>query len=329
MNVAAPDARTATSASPLRPPGGRSPHRFLPRHGRRRAVRPRLRRTRSGRTAPASTAPHATRAQASGAVAGRRRAGGGRGSGGGRACAWDSTHGRAHVLGGGALRGKRGARGHRADRGSRVRWRRRPRPYSLRRGIARLVGGTGPRAARLAGSRGDGTVARARGTLRGDPHLGTHAAAASTGLECLSGRVHGAPHTSSPRSLARRGSDCRRTSPRVLVRIGKREARRCTRDHEHVGVESGRRLSGHVRHGVAPSPDRPIQARPDERPGERRGDVDPEIGPLRRTSAGPNERAGFMDAPVTGPPNSASSATVPPIAIAAAAPTAGCRWRPP
>ena len=29
-----------------------------------------------------------------------------------------------------------------------------------------------------------------------------------------------------------------------------------------------------------------------------------------------------MDAPVTGPPNSASSATVPPIAIAAAAPTA-------
>ena len=180
---------TAASASPLRPWGEES-HRFLPRHGRRRAVRPRLRRTRSRRTAPASTAPHATRAQASGAVAGRRRAGGGRGSGGGRACAWDSTHGRAHVLGGGALRGKRGTRGHRADRGSRVRWRRRPRPYSLRRGIARLVGSTGPRAARLAGSRGDGTVARARGTLRGDPHLGTHAAAASTGLECLSGRVH-------------------------------------------------------------------------------------------------------------------------------------------
>ena len=182
--------RTATSASPLRPPGGRSPHRLLPRHGRRRAVRPRLRRTRSGRTAPASPAPHATRAQASSAVAGRRRAGGGRGSGGDRACAWDSTHGRAHALGGGALRGKRRARGHRPDRGSRVRRRRRPRPYSLRRRIARLVGGTGPRAARLAGSRGDGTVARARGTLRVDPHMGTHAAAASTGLECLSGRVH-------------------------------------------------------------------------------------------------------------------------------------------
>ena len=40
------------------------------------------------------------------------------------------------------------------------------------------------------------------------------------------------------------------------------------------------------------------------------------------TSAGPNERAGFIDAPVTPPPNSESSATVPPIAIAAAAPTA-------
>src|SRR3954454_22240931 len=39
-------------------------------------------------------------------------------------------------------------------------------------------------------------------------------------------------------------------------------------------------------------------------------------------SAGPNERAGFIDAPVTGPPNSASSPTAPPMAIAAAAPTA-------
>src|SRR6185437_11736894 len=38
--------------------------------------------------------------------------------------------------------------------------------------------------------------------------------------------------------------------------------------------------------------------------------------------AGPSERAGFIDAPVTGPPNIASSPTVAPIAIAAASPTA-------
>jgi hypothetical protein len=38
--------------------------------------------------------------------------------------------------------------------------------------------------------------------------------------------------------------------------------------------------------------------------------------------AGLNERAGFIDAPVIGPPNSASRPTVPPIASAAAAPTA-------
>jgi hypothetical protein len=36
----------------------------------------------------------------------------------------------------------------------------------------------------------------------------------------------------------------------------------------------------------------------------------------------PNERAGFIEAPVTGPAKSASRPTVPPIAIAAAAPTA-------
>jgi hypothetical protein len=34
------------------------------------------------------------------------------------------------------------------------------------------------------------------------------------------------------------------------------------------------------------------------------------------------QRAGFIEAPVTGPPKSASRPTVPPIAIAAAAPTA-------
>src|SRR3954452_21657523 len=39
-------------------------------------------------------------------------------------------------------------------------------------------------------------------------------------------------------------------------------------------------------------------------------------------SAGPNDRAGFIDAPVIGPPKSASRPTVPPIAIAAASPTA-------
>ena len=39
-------------------------------------------------------------------------------------------------------------------------------------------------------------------------------------------------------------------------------------------------------------------------------------------SAGPSERAGFIEAPEIGPPNSAFSPTVPPIAIAAASPTA-------
>ena len=38
--------------------------------------------------------------------------------------------------------------------------------------------------------------------------------------------------------------------------------------------------------------------------------------------AGPSERAGFIEAPVIGPPNIASRPTVPPIAIAAASPTA-------
>jgi hypothetical protein len=42
-----------------------------------------------------------------------------------------------------------------------------------------------------------------------------------------------------------------------------------------------------------------------------------------RREAGPSERAGFIEAPVIGPPKSASSATVPPIAIAAVSPTAG------
>src|SRR5881275_2305717 len=40
------------------------------------------------------------------------------------------------------------------------------------------------------------------------------------------------------------------------------------------------------------------------------------------TSAGPSERIGFIEAPEIGPPNIASSPIVPPIAIAAASPTA-------
>ena len=89
--------RTATTASPLRPLGGRSPHRLLPRHGRRRVVRPRLRRTRSWAhcscfSRPARD-PSAGIGRRCGSSACRRRPG----SGGGRVCAWDSTHGRAHV----------------------------------------------------------------------------------------------------------------------------------------------------------------------------------------------------------------------------------------
>jgi hypothetical protein len=55
-------------------------------------------------------------------------------------------------------------------------------------------------------------------------------------------------------------------------------------------------------------------------PGERRRDVEPERMQVARNE--PIERAGFIDAPVIGPPNIASSPTVPPIAIAAASPTA-------
>ena len=47
------------------------------------------------------------------------------------------------------------------------------------------------------------------------------------------------------------------------------------------------------------------------------------LPPPRRISPRlPNDRAGFIDVPVIGPPNSASRPTVPPIASAAAAPTA-------
>ena len=53
------------------------------------------------------------------------------------------------------------------------------------------------------------------------------------------------------------------------------------------------------------------------RPGRPRSPATPTAA-----SAGPRERAGFIEAPVTGPPNSASRPIVPPIAIAAPAPTA-------
>src|SRR5579862_4429100 len=43
---------------------------------------------------------------------------------------------------------------------------------------------------------------------------------------------------------------------------------------------------------------------------------------LPETRAGPSERIGFIEAPLIGPPNIASRPIVPPIAIAAASPTA-------
>jgi hypothetical protein len=51
-------------------------------------------------------------------------------------------------------------------------------------------------------------------------------------------------------------------------------------------------------------------------------DVEPERGRSPETSAGPIDRIGFIEAPEIGPPNIASSPIVPPIAIAAASPTA-------
>lgn len=43
-------------------------------------------------------------------------------------------------------------------------------------------------------------------------------------------------------------------------------------------------------------------------------DVEPEIAQPPETRAGPSERAGFIEAPVTGPPNRASSPTAAAIA---------------
>jgi hypothetical protein len=53
---------------------------------------------------------------------------------------------------------------------------------------------------------------------------------------------------------------------------------------------------------------------------DRAGEVDPEIRPRPGGEGRAEERAGFIEAPVTGPPNRASSPITPPIAIAAAAP---------
>jgi hypothetical protein len=57
-------------------------------------------------------------------------------------------------------------------------------------------------------------------------------------------------------------------------------------------------------------------------PDERAREIDPEVLPLARDESRANDRAGFIDAPVSGPPNRASSAIVAPIAIAAGAPAA-------
>jgi hypothetical protein len=55
---------------------------------------------------------------------------------------------------------------------------------------------------------------------------------------------------------------------------------------------------------------------------DRSGEVDPEVGPGAGDERGANERAGFIEAPVTGPPNSASRPITPPIAVVIAAPAA-------
>ena len=57
--------------------------------------------------------------------------------------------------------------------------------------------------------------------------------------------------------------------------------------------------------------------------GPRRRPRSPSSSP--EASAGPSERAGFIEAPVTGPPNSASRPTVPPIASAARRRPRACR----
>jgi hypothetical protein len=60
----------------------------------------------------------------------------------------------------------------------------------------------------------------------------------------------------------------------------------------------------------------------ESRPKQGREHVDPDDVELPRGDGRAYGAAGFIDAPVTGPPKRASSATIPPIAIAAASPTA-------
>lgn len=65
-----------------------------------------------------------------------------------------------------------------------------------------------------------------------------------------------------------------------------------------------------------------IQGSSETRADQRAKAVDPLIPPHSGDERGPKERAGFMEAPVIGPPHRASRATVPPIARAASCPTA-------
>jgi hypothetical protein len=71
-----------------------------------------------------------------------------------------------------------------------------------------------------------------------------------------------------------------------------------------------------------PAPDELIGESSDGGSDDRRDDVEPRACRSPETSAGPSERIGFVEAPEIGPPNIASRAIVPPIAIAAASPTA-------
>ena len=91
-------------------------------------------------------------------------------------------------------------------------------------------------------------------------------------------------------------------------------------DEEHVGHQARSVGLGGAHVLTA---DELVGERAERGADDRTDEVDPEVVPGRpTTSAGPSERAGFIEAPVIGPPNSASRPTVPPIAIAAAAPTA-------
>ena len=72
--------------------------------------------------------------------------------------------------------------------------------------------------------------------------------------------------------------------------------------------------------GFGRPPHDAVEGCADERTEHRPEDVDPEVGPLPGHESGAERRAGFIDAPVTGPATSAPRATAPPMAIAAAEP---------